>query len=117
MGWLRDVGVVTGRCDDGRCARRVAPPKCAPMTRMTDAEEIEALKRALAAAEGELRVLRTERDLLQEQLNRYKRQLFAASSEAGNANQKDLFFNEAEVEGAKAQPVAEEADDDHVDVP
>jgi transposase len=95
----------------------VAPTQCASMTHMSDAEEIEALKKALAHAEGELRVLRTERDLLQEQLNRYKRQLFAASSEAGNANQKDLFFNEAEVEGAQAKPATEDSHDDHVDVP
>jgi len=62
-------------------------------------------------------VVRTERDLLQEQLNHYKRQLFAAKSEAAATNQKDLFFNEAEVEGAKSQPAAEEAEDDQVEVP
>ena len=100
------------------------------MAHMPDAQEIEALKKALADAlqhnevlGGELRVLRTERDLLQEQLNRFKRQLFEAKSEAtGATQQKDLFFNEAEIEGAKAQPAAEETDesgagDDQVDVP
>jgi transposase len=94
------------------------------MANMTNSEEIEALKKALAEArgradalDGELRVLRTERDLLQEQLNHFKRQLFAAKSEASSSSQKDLFFNEAELEGGQAQPAAEEADDDHVDVP
>ena len=100
------------------------------MAHMPDAQEIQTLKKALADAlqhnevlGGELRVLRTERDLLQEQLNRFKRQLFEAKSEAaGTMQQKDLFFNEAEAEGAKAQPAAEEKDEDaagdgQVDVP
>jgi transposase len=86
------------------------------MLNMPESEEIEALKKALAEAQGQLRVVRTERDLLQEQLNHYKRQLFAAKSEAAATNQKDLFFNEAEIEGAKAQPAAEESDD-QVEVP
>jgi transposase len=84
---------------------------------MPTAEEIEALKKALAEALGELRVLRTERDLLKEQLNRFKRQLFEAKSEASAAHQKDLFFNEAETEGAQAQPAVEETEDEQVDVP
>jgi transposase len=93
------------------------------MTPTPDAQEIAALKKALAAAEGELRVLRTERDLLQERLNRVLRKLFDARSEAAaRVEQKDLFFNEAEAEGARAQPAAEQTegdpgDDDHVDVP
>ena len=95
------------------------------MAPMPDAQEIQALKKALADAlqhnevlDGELRVLRTERDLLQEQLNRFKRQLFQAKSEAASAtHQKDLFFNEAEDQGATASPAAEEAPDDQVEVP
>jgi hypothetical protein len=71
---------------------------------MPTSEELEVLKKALAEALGELRVVRTERDLLKEQLNRFKRQLFEAKSEVSAAHQKDLFFNEAEVEGAAAQP-------------
>jgi hypothetical protein len=66
---------------------------------------------------GELRVVRAERDLLQERLNQFKRQLFSASSEAGGQRQQDLFFNEAESEGAHAGPAVEETDDDKVDVP
>jgi transposase len=98
---------------------------------MPTAEEIAALRQALSDAvargdeaarrseefAGELRVVRTERDLLKEQLNRFKRQLFDAKSEAGAAHQKDLFFNEAEAEGAQAQPAAEQTEDDKIDVP
>jgi len=87
------------------------------MVHMPEAQEIEALKKALELAHGELRVLRTERDLLKEQLNRFKRQLFDAKSEVSAAQQKDLFFNEAELEGAQAQPAAAETEDDKVDVP
>jgi transposase len=101
------------------------------MVRMPTAEEIAALRQALADAlargeeaarrndslAGELRVLRSERDLLKEQLARFKRQLFDAKSEVSAAHQKDMFFNEAEVEGAQAQPAAAETEDDKIDVP
>ena len=63
------------------------------MGNMPTSEEIEALKKALSDALGQVRVLRTERDLLQEQLNRFKRQLFDAKSEKSEvsaAHQKDL---------------------------
>ena len=90
------------------------------MINMPTAQEIEALKKALSDALGEVRVLRTERDLLKEQLNRFKRQLFDAKSEkseVGAVHQKDLFFNEAEVEGAQAQPAAAETEGGKIDVP
>ena len=101
------------------------------MVRMPTTEEIAALRQALAEAvargdeavrrgetlAGELRVVRTERDLLQEQLNRFKRQLFDAKSEASATHQKDLFFNEAEGVGAQAQPAAAETEDELIDVP
>ncbi|WP_119153613.1 IS66 family transposase [Caldimonas tepidiphila] len=87
-------------------------------------EEFTALQQALARAReqneslaGELRVTRTERDLLKEQLNKFKRQLFAASSEVAGLHQKDLFFNKAESLGSQAAPAAEETDDDKIDVP
>ena len=73
------------------------------MVQMPTAEEYAALQKVLAEATrrseslvGELRVVRTERDLLKEQLNMFKRQLFAARSEVLGVNQKDMFFNEAE---------------------
>jgi transposase len=84
---------------------------------MSTPEEIEALKKTLAEALGQLRVVRTERDLLKEQLDRFKRQLFAARSEVSAAHQKDLFFNEAEVEGAQAQPAAAPIEGALIDVP
>jgi transposase len=87
------------------------------MTRMPMPEELEALKKALNDALGELRVVRTERDLLKEQLNRFKRQLFDAKSEVSAAHQKDLFFNEAEIEGAQAQPAAAETEGEKIEVP
>ena len=87
------------------------------MTRMPTPEELEALKKALNDALGELRVVRTERDLLKEQLNRFKRQLFDAKSEVSAAHQKDLFFNEAEIEGAQAQPAAAEIEGEKIEVP
>ncbi|MGV1446145.1 IS66 family transposase, partial [Klebsiella pneumoniae] len=75
----------------------------------------ESLTGELRTTTGELRIVRTERDLLKEQLNKFKRQLFAASSEVTGL-QKDMFFNEAESLGATAEPAAEEADD-KIDVP
>ena len=93
------------------------------MVNMPTPEEFIALQQALADAlkrndslTGELRVTRTERDLLKEQLNKFKRQLFAASSEVSGL-QKDMFFNEAESLGAQAEPALEEADDGKIDVP
>ena len=91
-------------------------------------EQFAALQQALAEAlkhnetlTGELRITRTERDLLKEQLNKFKRQLFAASSEVTGQHQKDMFFNEAESLGSQAEPAAEEpgndSDDDKIDVP
>jgi transposase len=94
------------------------------MVAMPTLEQFTALQQALADARkhneslvGELRVTRTERDLLKEQLNKFKRQLFAASSEVIGQHQKDMFFNEAESLGAQAEPTAEEAEGDKVDVP
>jgi transposase len=96
------------------------------MVHMPTAEEFAALQKALAQATqtseslaGELRITRAERDLLKEQLNKFKRQLFAAKSEARAGHQKDMFFNEAEALGSAAQPAQEEteADDNTVEVP
>lgn len=88
-------------------------------------EEFTALQQALQEANsqrealaGENRVLRTERDLLKERLNKFMRKIFAAKSEVSCQNQKDMF-NEAEALGAQAQPAAQEEDgeDEGIDVP
>ena len=98
-------------------------------------EEIVALKEALKAAtkrseeatrqsqllKNELVLVRTERDLLKERLNKFMRKIFAAKSEVSSQNQKDMFFvfNEAEVLGTQAQPAAQEEDSEEagIDVP
>ena len=96
---------------------------------MPTAQEFAALQLALAQATlrseslvDELRVVRTERDLLQEQLNKFKRQLFAAKTEkfgdVPGTDQKDMFFNEAEGLGAAANPAVEDSVGDKIiDVP
>ena len=89
-------------------------------------EEFAALQQALQEAHsqrdalaGENRILRTERDLLKERLNKFMRKIFAAKSEVSGQNQKDMFFNEAEALGGQAQPAAQEEDgkDEGIDVP
>ena len=94
------------------------------MVQSPTAEEFTALLEALTVAThrgdeaslqsrslaGELRVVRAERDLLKERLNKFMRQIFAAKSEVSGLHQKDMFFNEAEVLGAAAQPAEEEVD-------
>ena len=78
-------------------------------------EEIAALKEALASVtkrserlNSELVLVRTERDLLKERLNKFMRKIFAAKSEVSSQLQKDMFFNEAEGLGAQAQPAQQE---------
>lgn len=96
------------------------------MTAQPTIEEFTALQQALQASlsqrdvlVGENRILRTERDLLKERLNKFMRKIFAAKSELSTQSQKDMFFNEAEVLGAVAQSAQEEPgqDDTQVDVP
>lgn len=96
------------------------------MVQMPTAEEFAALQKVLAQATqtseslaGELRITRAERDLLKEPLNKFKRQLFAAKSEASADHQKDMFFNEAEALGSAAHPAQQEseADDNTIEVP
>lgn len=81
------------------------------------AEELQMLRQAAAerdALRGELRVVTVERDLLKERVKAFLRQLFAARSEARGTEQKDLFFNEAEVEAPTT--AAEPAQEDGVEV-
>lgn len=69
----------------------------------SEAERVALLDRHTALSEqhevlvGEFRNVRVERDLLKERLNAVIRRLFAAKSEARGSEQKDLFFNEAEI--------------------
>jgi transposase len=84
------------------------------------AEELKALLAARDAAHelqqerdalrGELRLVTAERDLAEERLKAYRRELFGAKSEARGSEQKDMFFNEAEslAPNADAQPAQEE---------
>ena len=83
------------------------------MTKSPSIEEFAALQQALEAARsqrdavqserdaiqcerdslaGENRILRVQRDLLQEKLNKMMRKVFAASSEVMGTHQKDMFF-------------------------
>lgn len=59
------------------------------------------------ALRGELKVVKVERDLLQEKLNAFLRKLFGAKSEARGNGQADLF-NEAEALASACAPVTEE---------
>lgn len=78
--------------------------------------ERDAIRAELAAAlvaretlVGLLKTVTVERDLLQEKLKAFLRKLFDAKSEVRGTDQKDLFFNEAEVLAPVGTPVAEEA--------
>ena len=80
-------------------------------------QQLDALRDQHEALRGELRVVRTERDLLKERLKAFIRRLFAAKSEARGTEQKDLFFNEAEQLAPNAPPSQEVKLEDKVTVP
>jgi hypothetical protein len=88
-----------------------------PINVTIDADE---LKRLLAIREaygslqleheqvrGALRLVTAERDLAEERLRAYRRELFGAKSEARDSDQPGLF-NEAEVLGTNAAPAQED---------
>jgi len=86
----------------------------APITLSTEdydalVAEREGLRHERESLRGEVRTLKVERDLLQEKLKAFLRKLFDAKSEVRGADQKDLFFNEAEILAPAGTPVAEEA--------
>ena len=95
------------------------------MTMQPTVEEFNALREALEALQsqremlqsqrdslvGENRILRVERDLLKERLNKMMHKIFAAKSEARGTEQKDLFFNEAEALSATQAAPAQAQDD------
>jgi len=70
--------------------------------------ERDSLRGECDSLSGEVKVLKVERDLLQERLKAYLRQLFSAKSEERGTDQRDFFFNEAETLAPKGEPVAEE---------
>jgi transposase len=72
-------------------------------------EEYQALVAERESLNHRLRIVTVERDLLQEKLKAFLRKLFDAKSEVRGADQKDLFFNEAEILAPAGTPVAEEA--------
>ncbi len=76
----------------------------------------DALRGECDGLRGEVRTLKIEVSLLEERLKAHLRKLFAAKSEARGAEQKDLFFNEAEATAPAGTPVAEEATPE-IDVP
>ena len=76
----------------------------------------DALRGECDGLRGEVRTLKIEVSLLEERLKAHLRKLFAAKSGARGAEQKDLFFNEAEATAPAGTPVAEEATPE-IDVP
>ena len=80
-------------------------------------EEYNALITERDGLRGELRVITVERDLLQERVKAFLRQLFAARSEARGTDQRDLFLNEAEVLApTPATPAAREVEPNEIEV-
>ncbi|CAM2157891.1 transposase [Paraburkholderia tropica] len=89
-----------------------------PVNVMITAEELKALlaerdaARALReeqeALRGALRLVTAERDLAEERLRAYRRELFGAKSEVRDSDQLGLF-NEAEVLGAGRMPAQEDS--------
>ncbi|TDY16815.1 transposase [Paraburkholderia sp. BL6665CI2N2] len=76
-------------------------------------EAYGSLQRAHDEVRGALRVVTAERDLAEERLRAYRRELFGAKSEARNADQPGLF-NEAEALGANAIPAQEDTPETQV---
>lgn len=70
-------------------------------------EALGQLQRDHDVLRGELRLAKAERDLAEERLRAYRRELFGATSEARDAGQLGLF-NEAEALTASAQPAQED---------
>jgi len=73
-----------------------------------NAEELKALLAEREALRDALRLVTAERDLAEERLRAYRRELFAAKSEARDSDQPGLF-NEAEVLATNSTPALEDA--------
>jgi hypothetical protein len=74
---------------------------------LTERDAACALREEKEALCGALRLVTVERDLAQERLRAYRRELFSAKSEARGDNQLGLF-NEAEVLGKNSAPARED---------
>lgn len=74
---------------------------------LTERDAACALREEKEALCGALRLVTAERDLAEERLRAYRRELFSAKSEARGDNQLGLF-NEAEVLGKNSAPARED---------
>src|SRR5258707_10441837 len=77
-------------------------------------EEHNALQSERDELRSALRLVTAERDLAEERLRAYRRELFGAKSEARASDQPGLF-NEAEALGANAAPAQEDTPETKVD--
>ncbi|WP_186124150.1 IS66 family transposase zinc-finger binding domain-containing protein, partial [Burkholderia gladioli] len=73
-------------------------------------EEHAALRQERDELRSAVRLVTAERDLAEERLRSYRRELFGAKSEARDSDQLGLF-NEAEALGATATPATEDTSD------
>jgi hypothetical protein len=74
---------------------------------LAERDAARALREEHEALRGALRLMTAERDLAEERLRAYRRELFGAKSEARDSDQLGLF-NEAEVLGANSAPAQED---------
>ncbi|MGF6980053.1 transposase [Paraburkholderia sp. JPY465] len=74
---------------------------------LAERDAARALREEQEALRGALRLVTAERDLAEERLRAYRRELFGAKSEARDSNQPGLF-NEAEALGANSAPALED---------
>ncbi|WP_026200890.1 IS66 family transposase, partial [Cupriavidus sp. UYPR2.512] len=78
-----------------------------PTNVIIDADKLKALLAERDELRGALRLMKAERDLAEERLRVYRRELFGAKSEARDAGQLGLF-NEAEALAPNATPAQED---------
>nr|WP_236720995.1 IS66 family transposase [Paraburkholderia phytofirmans] len=74
---------------------------------LAERDAARALREEQEALRGALRLVTAERDLAEERLRAYRRELFGAKSEARGSDQPGLF-NEAEALGANSAPAQED---------
>src|SRR6202012_51399 len=74
---------------------------------LAERDAARALREEQEALRGAVRIVTADRDLAEERLRAYRRELFGAKNEARDSDQLGLF-NEAEVLGANATPAQED---------